>query len=223
MARKKTTFNINGDTMVFNKQALREAVELYSTKNKCTKESVFEQLDELLDDSYDTIKSWYKISGSGPSYIDSVQRLAEFFSLDIKLLLKKEEEKTMVYTDRQIESIKRVYDPIVMLMEDYKNTCGISPDCKGETMLDGYTLVSGFDFDDATDARHIMERVYRIRMQLKQERIYLHALDIYDILYSFVNEDLYNVISKALDGEEEADQLFVEMTNKLDEIVTSIN
>lgn len=141
-----------------------------------------EILADLIGISASTIHSW-RVGESSPSDIEKIIDVASVFDLnDYKTLLKKKEGVvTMQITDRQKDSIKRIYDAVVVFFDTFDKTDGFNSywhkicgmyKCDKEVQNALY---------DIADAEH-----EKVRLVLKKEYIELFRLDLYEKLEEYV-------------------------------------
>ncbi len=141
-----------------------------------------EMLSDSIGVSASTIHSW-RVGDSSPSDIDKIIDLASLLDLgDYKILLKKKEGVVvMQITDRQKDSIKRIYDAVVVFFDTFDKTDGFNSYWhKICGMYKSAREVQNALYDIA-DAEH-----EKVRLVLKKEYIELFRLDLYEKLEEYV-------------------------------------
>ena len=124
-----------------------------------------------------------------------IKILSDIFKIEYKNLLKeiRKDIPKMKYEQCQLESIKRIYDAIIIFLEKFLNTDGFN-DLWIEFIDKG--INNEFIEDKLYD--YAMKQIDNVNLILKQEYFYLHNLSIYDNLNTFINDDLINTFDGKL-------------------------
>ena len=183
MENSRRIFTENGEQFCFNNEAFRSCIADVAKRNEITQDKLVENLANEIGVTKDAVNNW-RYNKTGVSSLEQVQRIAKFLGIDWELLVKKVEGKTMIkLSDRQAESVKRIYDILVWFLEEFKHTDGFSEFWTDISMEGGKpSKMAVFERIEK------MER--KVQLVLNQEYFYLHDLDIYDMLLEYVNEDL---------------------------------
>lgn len=86
-----------------------------------------EELAEILNVSSSAVHNWRNIN-NGPSELEMIKILSDIFKIEYKNLLKeiRKDIPKMKYEQCQLESIKRIYDAIIIFLEKFLNTDGFN-------------------------------------------------------------------------------------------------
>lgn len=234
MARKTTTFDLDGKKYQFSRENFYYLIDSYKDKNNITKERIYVELEERTNTSVETIKNWVK-GNNGPSDESMVDNLADYFQTDKKSLLKLWEEKPMKinYTTQQINSAKRVYDSIILLLDDCTQTMGFRSYLYSRELNDGTYYKDEYGEDNSC-LYYLRNRVHKISTILAQEKFFLHDTEIYTSLQSFIDEDLTGFIEFVSKRELEElgtiiwlpvegfNENYLAVSNKLDDVISSL-
>lgn len=187
------TFIIDNRPMRFNSVSFER---FFKAKQKKLGISVLDyefELGEKLSVTNHAIHNW-RFNSNGPSDIASIKLLADYLDIsDYKLLLQKGDEKIMKISERQKDSLKRIYDAIIDYLDKFEKTNGFND--------------LWFDFDDENvSSNYIENRLYdiaenelrKIDLIIKKEYIELYKLPIYDQLREYVWEDLCDTYNDKL-------------------------
>lgn len=185
MRRKLRTLVYEGKVARFNTAAFKD---IFTERRIGQSLSITEYTDYLSDKlfvSQDTIKSW-RSGINGPADIEKVNELASVLNVNIEKLLV--EEKTMEIekntiidtkmTDREKESLSKVYQVFYDFMTSYKNS-------------DGFMCISDsekYPIDEAYRKYEMLEET------LKREYVFLKRT-IYDALMEFVAEIMIDIFA----------------------------
>lgn len=200
MGKTKTarrTFRINGANFFFDFEAFREQFRSYCLRSQpntpLSKCEVV--LAEKLHVSSGTVHGW-RFYKNGPADLDTIRAIALEFGLGdyLSLLYSNDiQEKTeemiimeLPVTERQRDSLKKIYDQIILFLDEYSITEGFN----------SYWSEYG-DFEDEEKQPAIASKIYEqvnkkqheIEIVLQQEFVVLHKLDI-DELEDLIYEDL---------------------------------
>lgn len=156
MAISKNTiiFDVDGYQMRFNTQVFKEQISLYKKRSKKSISDIISTIADKAGISEEAVKNWKKGS-NGPGDIDMVKTIANVLQInDYKIFLKEveKEQEMEKLTDRQYSAVKRIYDSIVVFMDEFINSNGFNSyqtDIIDKIKLKDYTLV---DFANGYDA-----------------------------------------------------------------------
>ena len=189
MQKNTQTYTIDNVDYLFDKNVFKD---LFNRMRK--NGSVAELEEEIANEigvGISTVHSW-RVGDNSPSDIEKIKDLASSLKLSsYEILLKKKEgNKSMQITERQKDSIKRIYDSIVEYFDFFERTNGFN-----DIWMD--------ICNEYNNARQIEDALYRIAdtaqqkciLVLKKEYIELFRLDLYEELEEFVYDyllDMYN-------------------------------
>lgn len=178
-------FNFNAFNVMFNKHCKIHHIKKYNFE---------EEIAEKLNVSSNAVHNWRNIK-NGPSELEMIKILSDIFKIDYKNLLKevRKDIPKMKFEQYQLESIKRIYDAIIIFLEEFSNTDGFN-DLWMEYIDKG--VQAQFTEDKLYD--YAMTQIDNVNLILKQEYFYLHNLSIYDKLNTFINDDLINTFEGKL-------------------------
>lgn len=183
------TYTIENIDYMFDKNVFKD---LFNRMRKGRNVAEFEEeLANEIGVGISTVHSW-RVGDNSPSDIEKVKDLATSLKLSsYEVLLKKKEGiKTMQISERQKDSIKRIYDAIIDFFDYFEQTNGFND--------------LWFDICDRyNNSRQIEDALYRIAdkaqqkciLVVKKEYIELFRLDLYEQLEEFVYDyllDMYN-------------------------------
>lgn len=202
-------FKINNKVYVFSSTKFSEYFCTYrnNTNNRIKDNNEYEQKEKMtvgdLEDEIakfvsvekSTVHSW-KFGPSGPSDIEIIKKITEFFGLeDVKYLMKEEKDK-MKLTDLQLCSIKKIYDSIVSFLNEFDLTDGFTTSLWDEYVnklkikyINTRYTVSDDEVEEEINL-YIESLIDNIRLVFRQEYFYLHDLLIYNELINYVDEAL---------------------------------
>ena len=144
--------------------------------------------------SPDTVHKW-NYSGGGPMDVDAVKRLAA--ALDISdpslLFISNDDGGTTMQqlTDRQKAAAKRIFDICVWFLHEFDRSDGFN----------SYWYefqAAGADNPESVIYEMVEDMLAKVHLVLDQEYFDLHNCPIYDELYEYVNEDLYETFNGKL-------------------------
>ncbi len=108
MAKKFKSISIDGQVYQFDSEIFRKLFDEFKGKRKTLDYEI--ELGDMFSVSGDAIHNW-RFGANGPSDLDAIKEIAEYFGLsDYKKLLKKEDDTVMQISERQKDSLKRIYD-----------------------------------------------------------------------------------------------------------------
>ena len=195
MEKKLKVYKLEGKEYTFNTDVFKNLFKDFKkttekkTNKKITNLDLEYRISEYVNIGSDAVHAWY-CGGNAPIGIEFVQKLAEFFQLQDfhLLLLEKKEEVTMQITERQKDSLKRIYDAIIDYLEKFLKT-------------DGFNDL-WFDFrNQGYEDKHIESKLYdtaeyeqdKVMLVVKKEYIELHRLPVYNQIVDYVQDTLTEV------------------------------
>lgn len=189
MQKNTQTYTIDNVDYLFDKNVFKD---LFNRMRK--NGSVAELEEEIANEigvGISTVHSW-RVGDNSPSDIEKVKDLASSLKLSsYEILLKKKEGiKSMQITERQKDSIKRIYDSIIDYFDFFEQT-------------NGFNDIWHDICSEYSNARQVENALYQIAetaqqkcvLVLKKEYIELFRLDLYEKLEEFVYDylgDMYN-------------------------------
>lgn len=186
MQRSTKKFNIDGKNVQFDSVAFGDFFTSYRKKVDISVEDYEIELGEALNVSSSAIHSW-RFGVNGPSDIDTIKQLADILDVSNYMLLLKESEenKVMQISERQKDSLKRIYDAVIDYLDKFRKTDGfndywgkLSDECSDSTWIENML------YDIAEAEQHKVECI------LQKEYIELYRLPVYGQLEEFVYDDL---------------------------------
>ena len=180
MKNASKTYVVDNTCYCFDKRTFNS----YFLKRKGDKKvgEYEERLAKIIGTATSTIHSW-RVGEGSPSDIEKIIDLASVFDLnDYKILLiKKEGKHAMQITDRQKDSIKRIYDAVVVFFDTFDNTDGFN----------SYWHKICGNYKSAKEVEHALYDIAdmeheKVKLVLKKEYIELFRLDLYEKLEEYV-------------------------------------
>ena len=203
-------FHIDGVTYYFDFLAFKRSFRTYNLQNN-PKGTTLTQCEEILAGKLKvgqgTVHGWL-CEKNGPIDLNAVKGLATELGLEshMELLYTKERLEDdipmkITVTDRQLDSLKKIYDAFIIFLDEYSQTNGFN---------DYYPDFT--DIEDANERRdaeiefykELHNKMYKVALVYQQESIVLHQLDIED-LEDLIYEDLPPLYVDQLDPEERKD------------------
>lgn len=181
-------FTLNNSNVIFNTERFRLELKKLRDKNKIPFLQLEQQLADKLGVSTDTVHGWH-YGKNGPIDINIVQHLAQILEIDNFTLLLKNingEHCMQQLTDRQKNAVKRIYDICIWFLDQFYLTDGFND--YWYKFKDAGANNPEFEINNLVDSY-----MYKIFLVIKQEYFDLHDCDIYDELYEFVNNNLYDI------------------------------
>ena len=203
MSQETRTFHIDGSDYSFNFSAFRRFFKSYRAGTKRNITETEQTIADALSLSREAVHSW-RFEKNGPSDIEVIKSLAEFLKIDDYriLLIKKIGEHNMTANDRILDSLKRIYDAVILYLDYF--------DTSFAYLTDFYDFKeAGLDDNEARNETYNLasESLHEVEIVLQQEYIILHKLDIYSTLESFISRDLCNIWDGKLEYEDQRDQI----------------
>ena len=195
MSKETRTFHINGNDYSFDFSVFHRFFETYQKKNGFLINEAEQNIADAISVSKDTIHSW-RFEKNAPADMDTIQKLADFLGIKDYLILlnKKIGENTMAANDRILDSLKRIYDAIILYLDDYDTSFAY---------LNQFYEFKEKKYSDEEARREIYcianDKLHEVELVLTQEYIILHKLDIYSTLETFVHRDLCNIWDEKLE------------------------
>ena len=186
MAKETRTFHIDGNDYSFNFSVFKRFFYSYKAKNCKTIAEAETKIAEALNLSTDTIHSW-RFEKNGPSDTETIKQLSDYLGIKDYLILldKKIGEHTMTANDRILDSLKRIYDAVIIYLDDFDTSFGFNMYWQ-ELKDKGY--------DDAVIQNEIdgmaSDKLHQVEIVLLQEYLILHRLNIYKKLEDYIYSDL---------------------------------
>lgn len=186
MQKNIKNYNIDGKCMQFDSSSFREFFSAIR-KKKCMSALEYEaELGESLCVSSSAIHNW-RFGMNGPSDVETIKQLAVCLEItDYMLLLKNGKvKKTMQITERQKDSLKRVYDAVIEYLDTFQRTDGFNDYWyKLEEQGTKTDSIENLLYEIAEKEQHKVELV------LAKEYIELYKLPVYGQLEEYVCDDL---------------------------------
>ena len=203
MSQETRTFHIDGSDYSFNFSAFGRFFKSYRAGTKRNITETEQAIADALSLSREAVHSW-RFEKNGPSDIEVIKSLAEFLKIgDYRILLiKKIGEHSMTVNDRILDSLKRIYDAVILYLDYF--------DTSFAYLTDFYEFKeAGLDDNEARNETYNLasESLHDVEIVLQQEYIILHKLDIYSTLNSFISRDLCNIWDCKLEYEDQRDQI----------------
>lgn len=187
--KETRTFHIDGYDYSFNFSTFKRFFNAYKTNEHCSITSAERKLADTLNLSCEAIHSW-RFEKSGPADTETIKQLADALGIhDHKILLEKKiGENNMTINDRYIDSLKKIYDSIILYLDDFETSNGFN---------DYWFIKAEEGYPEKAIEKALYElassKLHEVEIVLKQEYIVLHKLDIYDKLENFIYDDLCNL------------------------------
>lgn len=179
---------IDGKKMQFNTNNFKTLLKSYCKQNKMKSQDIERELAGALNVSSDAVHKWH-YGMSTPTDVELVKEIAMYIGLDdFTRLLKSVNGGNVMnkLTERQIISVKKVYDICISFLYEFYNTDGFN-DYWFELKNKGIE-------DPEEDVIEMADEMHRkIEFVMDQEYFDLRDTDIYNELCEFVSEDLINI------------------------------
>ena len=121
--KKTRAYDVDGRKVQFDHSAFKNFFRknyAHLRKDGMTADAYEEDLGKKLCISGSAVHSWL-YSVNAPSDVEKVKDLAEALGLsDYMLLLKEPKELTMTITERQKDSLKRIYDAVITFLDRFE-------------------------------------------------------------------------------------------------------
>lgn len=182
---KKMQFDSNSFGSLFNKRC--------KTLGK-TKTDYEIELGEVLNVTSGAIHNW-RFGQNGPIDIETIKQLANYLEIsDFRIMLKEvKENNNMQITERQKDSLKRIYEAIIEYLDHF-------------IMTDGFNDYWHKLCNKGVKPENVEERLYeiaesaqhKVELVLDKEYIELYRLPAYNELKEYVIDDLCEIYNGKL-------------------------
>ena len=127
MQKDTKNFIIDGKNMQFDSVSFKE---LFTSGRKKADKSVLEyetELGDALSVSNNAIHNW-RFGMNGPSDLETIKQLAEYLDISDYMLLLKDGKENMVMqiSERQKDSLKRIYDAVIEYLDKFQQSDGFN-------------------------------------------------------------------------------------------------
>lgn len=195
MEKKTRTYEIEGKTYEFDISMFNRIIESYKKNNDIKKSSDFQSLFcEKMNIGESTYRSW-KSGNNAPSTMEDINKVATFFECNSNLLLKEKLEENMTKaTERQKDSLKRIYDAVIKYLDRFYSTSGFND-------LWADYIDQGFSAKQIENTLYdIAEReIHKVQFVVDQEYIELFRLDdVYQQLNDYITDCLIETYNDKL-------------------------
>lgn len=187
-------YTIDGKYMQFDSGSFKE---FFLATRKKKRMSVLEyetELGESLCVSSSAIHNW-RFGMNGPSDVETIKQLADCLEItDYMLLLKNGKGKMKVQiSERQKDSLKRVYDAVIEYLDTFQRTDGFNDYWfQLEEQGTKTEYIEGLLYEIAEKEQHKVELV------LAKEYIELYKLPVYGQLEEYACDDLCEIYNGKL-------------------------
>lgn len=194
MQKDTKNFMIDGKNMQFDSVPFNK---LFTYGRKKTGMSVLEyetELGEVLSVSSSAIHNW-RFGMNGPSDLETIKQLAECLDISDYLLLLKDGKENMIMqiSERQKDSLKRIYDAVIEYLDEFQRT-------------DGFNNYWHDLCKQGVEPKNVENRIYeiaeieqhKVELVLSKEYIELHKLPVYSRIEEFVYDDLCEIYNGKL-------------------------
>lgn len=194
MQKETKIFNVDGTNMQFNSEAFNMFFKDYKKREEIKIQELESNLGEDLGVTRDAVHNW-RFGQTGPSDIETINKISDYFGLsDYKVLLKeRKEDVVMQITERQKNSLKKIYDAIIDFLIEFQKTDGFNnywydfaKVCKSEEHVENNLYYV------AEEAQNKVINVFQ------KEYIIIHKLEIYPQLEEYVYDDLCDIYNGKL-------------------------
>ncbi len=189
MQKETKTFNVDGTNVQFNSEAFSSSFLEYKKREKLKIQDLESNIGEYLSVSRDAVHNW-RFGQTGPSDIETIQKISEYLNLsDYKMLLKKRKESAvMIVSERQRDSLKRIYDAIIEFLIEFQKSDGFNSYWyKFEKVCNSEEHIENNIYYIAEEAQNKVINVFQ------KEHIVIHKLDVYPELEEYVYDDLCDI------------------------------
>ena len=203
MSKDTRRFHIGEYDYSFNFSVFNRFFNSYRSRIKKNVMDTEQLIAENLGLSREAIHSW-RFEKNGPADTDIIINLAKFLGIkDYMILLEKKiGEPNMAANDRILDSLKRIYDAVILYLDYYDTSFAY---------LNNFYEFKEAGFSDEEAQNEIFnlasECLHEVEIVLLQEYIILHKLDIYSTLERFIHRDLCDIWDGKLDYIDKRDQL----------------
>ena len=198
-------FHIGGVNYYFNFKEFQKAFRGYNL-NKNPEGTTLSQCDEILAHKLNigsgTVHGW-RYERNGPGTLKMIKTLAEELGLESHMELLYTNERTednslmkITVTERQLDSLKKIYDAFIIFLDEYARTNGFNDYCPDFNEIDDN---NEREYKKNTFYRELHEKMYKVALVYEQETIVLHLLNLEE-LEDLIYEDLPPLYADQLDS-----------------------
>ncbi len=194
MEKNLKTYDIDGKKMQFNTGIFKNLFHQCRVKRNLNITDYEIELGDEAGVDKSTIHAW-RSGQNGPADIEIIKKLAIKLEVsDYKLLLQERKDKMiMQISERQKDSLKRIYDAVIEFLDEFQQTDGFNDYwLKFCDMGINPKKVESKLYDVAEEKQHKVEVV------LLKEYIELHNLPVYSQLEDYVYDDLCDTYNEKL-------------------------
>ena len=193
-SKEMTVFDINSEEYQFDSFCFNQYVDHKAKNEKIRKGDIENILAQKISVSSSAIHNW-RFGCNGPSGIELIKDVAEYFNIDyMKLLKTKEEIKEMEKLSvLQIESLKRIFDAIIDFLDDFDKTDGFTGTLWSEFYRQG--------INDIEEAIYLYaeEQHGKVKNVFLKEYFYLKITSVYQEIENYIDVDLFDVFDGKLE------------------------
>lgn len=194
------SFVIDNQKYYFSREYFKYLIREKCKQKKMKIKNIKTELAELTLSEESTVHNWM-YGKVGPSSIDIVERIADYFQVDVLKLLTNEtaeDDKMKSLTEQEYKSVYRIHKVIIDFMNLFLNTDGI---------FTGSDLIYGFEIPYESRIDFALSEYEKVRQAWQYEYVYLKDFQIYDDLYNFIENDLFEMFQQIND---EGDKPFID-------------
>lgn len=185
-----------GDNVVFDFDAFNKIFRMVKMEEKLKVSGLEEILAQEVGVTPSAIHNW-RMQSNGPSDKEMIKKMASRFnltsweSLTKKVSGEKGEHMARI-TDKQMESLKRVYDGIIDFLDEFKRTGGFT-----QVLLTKYQdMLAKNPMDKVWE--HVENSHANVFLIIEKEYFYLHSLPVYEELCEYAYNDLYDIYDEKM-------------------------
>lgn len=194
MKKDTKIYNIDGKSMQFDSVSFEQLFKANRKKNGLKVLDYEAELGDVLSVSGNAIHNW-RFGMNGPSDVETIKQLANYLKIaDFTLLLKSGKEKTtMQISERQKDSLKRIYDAVIEYLDTFDKTDGFN-DYWHQLADKGAkeNQIENLLYDIAE------KEVHKVELVLAKEYIELYRLPVYGQLEEYISDYLYETFNGKL-------------------------
>ena len=193
MEKETKVFNIGNKKYRFNSMMFQKLFNEKCKQEKIGPGDLEEKMANKIHISSSAVHSW-RFGFTGPSDLTSITTISNLFDVSFGSLLHEVKENNMQITERQKDSLKRVYDSIIEYLNKFDETEGFT--IYGEIFKKQgihKDLIEGKVYDVADAEQR------KVALVLQKEYIELYKLDVYSELQEYVNENLIDIYDGKID------------------------
>lgn len=220
-------FKIDGKEYQFCFDEFNNQFNVYKNTNGKMVKEVEEKIAEKANVSQSAVHQW-KYEKNGPSEIEMIKAIADLFGIkNYKIFLRERSNIVKNWTEKQENSVKRVYDAVIDFLFEFEQTMGFNDlyvDIKNKYNSEGINISDKNIVDEIY--RYADRKLNEVHNVLRKEYFYLCGFSIYEELSAYMYNDLSDIYwgkcSYAYRFEEEGDTVGedrAEAVKKLNRIV----